>query len=40
MMAAMKEAETTKNIHAKLRDTRNLIWTKGAIEEHLGLDGK
>jgi hypothetical protein len=41
MMAAMKEAEKPlKNIHAKLRYKGIWIWTKGAIEEHLGLDGK
>ena len=41
MMAAMKEAEKPlKNIHAKLRNKGIWIWTKGAIEEHLGLDGK
>lgn len=41
MMAAMPEAERPiRSIHAKLRSQGIWVWTKGAIEEHLGLDGK
>lgn len=41
MMAAMPEAERPiRNIHNKLKDQGIWVWTKGAIEEHLGLEGK
>lgn len=41
MMAAMPEAERPiRSIHAKLRSQGIWVWTKGAIEEHLGLEGK
>lgn len=41
MMASMPEAKKPlKSIHAKLRYRGIWIWTNGAIEEHLGLDGK
>ncbi len=41
MMAAMPEAERPiKSIHAKLRSQGIWVWTKGAIEEHLGLESK
>ncbi|MBR2308364.1 MAG: nuclease, partial [Fibrobacter sp.] len=41
MMAAMPEAETPiKSIHMKLRQQGIWVWTKGAIEEHLGLEAK
>ena len=41
MMAAMPEAkEPIKNIHDKLCKQGIWVWTRGAIEEHLGLDGK
>ena len=39
--AAKAEAERPiRSIHAKLRSQGIWVWTKGAIEEHLGLDGK
>ena len=41
MMAAMPEAERPiRNIHEKLCDQGIWVWTRGAIEEHLGLNGK
>ena len=41
MMAAMPEAERPiRNIHMKLRQQGIWVWTKGAIEEHLGLEAK
>jgi len=41
MMAAMPEAEIPiRNIHEKLCRQGIWVWTRGAIEEHLGLDGK
>lgn len=41
MMAAMPEAERPiRNIHMKLRQQGIWVWTRGAIEEHLGLEGK
>ncbi|MCF0215972.1 MAG: AAA family ATPase [Fibrobacteraceae bacterium] len=41
MMAAMPEAERAiRSIHAKLRSQGIWVWTKGAIEEHLGLEAK
>jgi hypothetical protein len=41
MMAAMPEAEVPiKSIHMKLRQQGIWVWTKGAIEEHLGLEAK
>ena len=41
MMAAMPEAERAiKSIHAKLRSQGIWVWTRGAIEEHLGLEAK
>ena len=41
MMAAMPEAERPiRSIHAKLRHHGIWVWTKGAIEEHLGLEAK
>lgn len=41
MMAAMPEAERPiKSIHAKLRSQGIWVWTRGAIEEHLGLKAK
>lgn len=41
MMAAMPEAERPiRSIHAKLRSQGIWVWTKGAIEEHLGLTAK
>ena len=41
MMAAMPEAERPiRNIHEKLCEQGIWVWTKGAIEEHLGLNGK
>ena len=41
MMAAMPEAERPiRSIHAKLRSQGIWVWTRGAIEEHLGLKAK
>ena len=41
MMASMPEAERPiKNIHEKLCEQGIWVWTRGAIEEHLGLNGK
>ena len=41
MMASMPEAEIPiRNIHKKLCDQGIWVWTHGAIEEHLGLNGK
>ena len=41
MMASMPEAERPiRNIHEKLCDQGIWVWTRGAIEEHLGLNGK
>lgn len=41
MMAAMPEAEhAIRNIHDKLCKQGIWVWTRGAIEEHLGLEGK
>ncbi len=41
MMASMPEAERPiKSIHAKLRSQGIWVWTRGAIEEHLGLKAK
>ena len=41
MMAAMPEAEKPiKSIHMKLRNQGIWVWTRGAIEEHLGLEAK
>lgn len=41
MMASMPEAEfAIRSIHAKLRSQGIWVWTKGAIEEHLGLKAK
>jgi len=41
MMAEMPEAEMPiRSIHAKLRSQGIWVWTKGAIEEHLGLEAK
>ncbi len=41
MMAAMREAKgALQNIHYKLQKKGIWIWTQGAIEEHLGLEGK
>jgi len=41
MMAALPEArEPLENIHIKLRKKGIWVWTRGAIEEHLGLEGK
>lgn len=41
MMAAMPEAEMAiRSIHAKLRSQGIWVWTRGAIEEHLGLEAK
>ena len=41
MMAAMPEADKPiRSIHAKLRSQGIWVWTRGAIEEHLGLEAK
>lgn len=41
MMASMPEAERPiRNIHNKLCEQGIWVWTRGAIEEHLGLNGK
>ena len=41
MMAALPEAQKPlKNIHRKLADIGIWVWTRGAIEQHLGLNGK
>ena len=41
MMASMPEAERPiRNIHEKLCKQGIWVWTRGAIEEHLGLNGK
>ncbi len=41
LMAALPEArEHLENIHVKLRRKGIWVWTRGAIEEHLGLEGK
>lgn len=41
MMAEMPEAEKAiRSIHAKLRSQGIWVWTRGAIEEHLGLEAK
>ncbi|MCK9182490.1 MAG: AAA family ATPase [Fibrobacteraceae bacterium] len=41
MMAALPEAKKPLiNIHSKLAKEGIWVWTRGAIEEHLGLDGK
>ena len=41
MMASMPEAEIPiRNIHKKLCNQGIWVWTHGAIEEHLGLNGK
>lgn len=41
MMASMEEAERPiRSIHAKLRSQGIWVWTRGAIEEHLGLESK
>ncbi len=41
MLASMPEAERPiRSIHAKLRSQGIWVWTKGAIEEHLGLEAK
>ena len=41
MMASMPEAERPiRNIHEKLCEQGIWVWTRGAIEEHLGLNGK
>lgn len=41
MLAALPEAEQPiRNIHDKLCKQGIWVWTRGAIEEHLGLDGK
>ena len=41
MMASMEEAQQPiRSIHAKLRSQGIWVWTKGAIEEHLGLEAK
>lgn len=41
MMASMPEAEVPiRNIHEKLCKQGIWVWTRGAIEEHLGLNGK
>ena len=41
MMASMPEAqEPIRNIHEKLCKQGIWVWTRGAIEEHLGLEGK
>ncbi len=41
MMAEMEEAQhPIRSIHAKLRNQGIWVWTRGAIEEHLGLEAK
>ena len=41
MMAALPEArKPLENIHNKLAKVGIWVWTRGAIEQHLGLDGK
>lgn len=41
MMAEMPEAEKPiRNIHEKLKAQGIWVWTRGAIEEHLGLEAK
>ena len=41
MMASMPEADRPiRNIHNKLCEQGIWVWTRGAIEEHLGLNGK
>ena len=41
MMAEMEEAQQPiRSIHAKLRNQGIWVWTRGAIEEHLGLEAK
>ncbi len=41
LMARQPEAaQALRNIHAKLRSRGIWVWTRGAIEEHLGLQGK
>ena len=41
MMASMADAEKPiRSIHAKLRSQGLWVWTRGAIEEHLGLEAK
>lgn len=41
MLAALPEAEQPiRNIHDKLCKQGIWVWTRGAIEEHLGLEGK
>ena len=41
MMAALPEArKPLQNIHDKLEKSGIWVWTRGAIEQHLGLEGK
>ncbi len=41
MMAALPEArKPLENIHRKLSEVGIWVWTRGAIEQHLGLEGK